>query len=243
MRAYLIAALASIPGAIHADDAAFAYLEANLISTLYHELGHAVIHIQEVPIFGQEEDAADVLSTLLINAHYDEPAARDIITLAAQGYADDAAALEEPIPVWGVHGLDMQRYHTMACLFFGADVDTREYVITDLGLPEERAETCEEEYYLAEWSWGTVLIPMEDAAPTTTLTYKGLSDIGGEEIAFTQDLLIEQVAFLNESYALAKPVTVTLLSCGEANAFYDPETLTIEVCTEFAEDLFYRATR
>ena len=68
-----------------------------------------MIHIQEVPIFGQEEDAADVLSTLLINAHYDEPAARDIVTLAAQGYADDAAALEEPIPVWGVHRQDMQR--------------------------------------------------------------------------------------------------------------------------------------
>ena len=241
MRLITLAALAALPGTAHANDEAYAYLEANLISTLYHELGHAVIHIQEVPIFGQEEDAADMLSTLLINAHYDEPAARDIVELSMRGYADDAAMADEPFPAWALHGSDMQRYHNMACIFYGADVDNRGYVITDLALPDERAETCEEEYYLAEWSWGTVLQPMEDNAPSESFVYTAVAGTDTDALAFTDELLADQVSFLNETYAMDQPVTDELLSCDESTAIYDPETLKIENCTEFAEDLFARA--
>ena len=40
------------------------FVTSNLISVFYHELGHAVIDTMQVPIFGQEEDAADVFSTI-----------------------------------------------------------------------------------------------------------------------------------------------------------------------------------
>ena len=38
------------------------FLTANILGIFYHEFGHAVIDIEDVPIFGQEEDAADVFS-------------------------------------------------------------------------------------------------------------------------------------------------------------------------------------
>jgi hypothetical protein len=44
-----------------------AFVEANILGIFYHELGHAVIDIESVPIFGQEEDAADVFSILFID--------------------------------------------------------------------------------------------------------------------------------------------------------------------------------
>ena len=43
------------------------FVTSNLISFVYHEFGHAVIDTMQVPIFGQEEDAADVFSLLLID--------------------------------------------------------------------------------------------------------------------------------------------------------------------------------
>ena len=42
------------------------FVASNIISVFYHELGHAVIDMMGVPIFGQEEDAADVFSILLL---------------------------------------------------------------------------------------------------------------------------------------------------------------------------------
>ena len=43
------------------------FVALNLISVFYHELGHTVIDTMQVPIFGQEEDAAEAFSILLID--------------------------------------------------------------------------------------------------------------------------------------------------------------------------------
>jgi len=58
--------LALLPAPALAD-----FTDNNLLAIFYHELGHAVIHQMGVPIFGQEEDAADALSILLIDALYE----------------------------------------------------------------------------------------------------------------------------------------------------------------------------
>ncbi|EAQ14442.1 putative metallopeptidase DUF4344 [Maritimibacter alkaliphilus HTCC2654] len=65
------AALVGLPSLAVAQDVE-AFVESNILATLYHELGHALIDIQDVPIFGQEEDAADVLSILLVDAFWEE---------------------------------------------------------------------------------------------------------------------------------------------------------------------------
>jgi hypothetical protein len=44
----------------------------------YHGLGHTVIYAVQRPIFGQEEDAADVFSILLIDEIF-EPESANII--------------------------------------------------------------------------------------------------------------------------------------------------------------------
>ena len=54
------------------------FVTSNLISVFYHELGHAVIETKQVPIFGQEEAAADVFSILLIDEIF-EPESANII--------------------------------------------------------------------------------------------------------------------------------------------------------------------
>ncbi|WP_293450042.1 DUF4344 domain-containing metallopeptidase [Planktotalea sp.] len=85
----------------------------NLLTIFYHELGHAVIHQMQVPIFGQEEDAADTLSILMIDALYEPDAAEEI--------AYDSAALfwaeaQNDPAYWDTHGPDEQRYfNTVAC--------------------------------------------------------------------------------------------------------------------------------
>ncbi|HBN29834.1 MAG TPA: hypothetical protein DD416_01080, partial [Rhodobacteraceae bacterium] len=58
--------LAPLPGAAQSLDADQEdYIRANAIFFLYHELGHALIDILKLPVFGREEDAADVMGVVL----------------------------------------------------------------------------------------------------------------------------------------------------------------------------------
>lgn len=74
--------LGNIAGAIEEDG----FVISNLISVFYHELGHAVIDTMQVPIFGQEEDAADVFSILLIDEIFEPESANIIAYDAAFGF-------------------------------------------------------------------------------------------------------------------------------------------------------------
>ena len=65
IRACLMA-LTLLPAPAFAD-----FTENELLAIFYDELGHAVIDPMQVLIFGQEEDVADSLSILLIDALYD----------------------------------------------------------------------------------------------------------------------------------------------------------------------------
>lgn len=228
------AAALSLPGAASANSTED-FVTANILATLYHELGHALIDIEGVPIFGQEEDAADVLSVLLIDAFYEE---EDAVALAYdtafgfQGEAEAAADEGYEPAFWDVHGPDEQRYYNLVCLFYGANPEERDDVAQELGLPEDRALTCPEEFDLANESWGAVLEDLEVNAPGDTITLGAV-----EQKDAVAALLAEEIALLNQDYALSTPLTVHYAACGEANAYYDPEAVEITICTEYTDHL------
>ncbi|HHB80964.1 MAG TPA: hypothetical protein ENK83_04350 [Aliiroseovarius sp.] len=220
---------------LHAGEATSDFVKSNVLATLYHEFGHALIDIQRLPVFGQEEDAADVASILLIDAFYDEESAVALAYDTAFGFLGESerADAEGQAPAyWDVHGPDEQRYYNLVCLFYGADPDEREAVARDLGLPEERAETCADEFDLANASWGAVFDEMTKAAPGNTIRLGKTN--GPEDVA---QLLKDEVKALNEDFVLAADLTISLDSCGEANAFYDPDAREITICSEFLDDL------
>lgn len=213
------------------DEAQTAYVVSNLLSIFYHELGHALIDVAELPVFGQEEDAADTASILLIDAIYDEGSARDIALDAALGFAAEADLVGDDVPFWSEHGADMQRYFNLVCLFYGADPAQRQDFADDLGLPDERAETCPDEFDLALDSWGPVLEELVDAGAGDTIAL----DIAGTGL--TQDVVREEVFALNAEMRLPAQITVAVESCGEANGFYDPMDRRITICTEYEAHL------
>ena len=87
----------------------------------------------------------DVLSILIIDQVYDEELAQEIAYNAELGFLADAEQAEE-LAFWGVHGLDEQRLYNLICSFYGANPADRIFFAEVLGLPEERADSCHEEY-------------------------------------------------------------------------------------------------
>lgn len=94
-----------------------AFVEANILGIFYHELGHAVIDVEGVPIFAQEEDAADVFSIFMIDALFEEEAAQNLAYDAAIGFWFEAVDRGDDVAWWDVHGPDEQRFSILSACF------------------------------------------------------------------------------------------------------------------------------
>jgi hypothetical protein len=123
---------------------------------LFHEVGHALIDVLELPITGREEDAADQLAAwVLIDADEGNQA---VIDAATSFYGDAEGKVEvEETDFAGEHGLDRQRYFNMVCWVYGSDPEANADLVEDEWLPEERAELFEGEYKLLDRSWTMLL--------------------------------------------------------------------------------------
>lgn len=241
MRSFILAATLAVPTVAMANDDKLAFVEANAIGIFYHELGHALIDIGQVPIFGQEEDAADVASIMLIDQFFDEESAQAVAYDAAWGFfGEHIMAEDEEVTYWGVHGPSLQRFYNTVCLFYGGDPDGRADFAEYFELPEERAEYCPEEYDQALNAWGGVFDEL--AGEGESVGFVAADDgIPGGEVLNT--VIEAEVAYLNEVFNLPLDLLVVVESCGEANAFYDPAAVEIVMCTEFVthlEEMFGR---
>jgi hypothetical protein len=205
-----------------------------MLAIFYHELGHALIDVMQLPVLGLEEDAADVLSVVMIDRLWDAESAEAKVAAAATFWATSALATaeagDEPA-FWGVHSPDERRYFTYLCLYYGGAPEEREAMAIEFGLPEDRAVTCAEEFDLAASSWGVYLDELEAAGPGDSLVWLG----EGKPADYVEAAIREEVDYLNSVWTLPEPVAVQVAPCDEANAFYDPEAKTITMCSEMAE--------
>ena len=132
-------------------------LSAQIIFLLNHELGHALIHVLDLPALGQEEDVADQLAALLMT---DEPMLamwaaemwRTFSGLTGGGQPSSSAFAD-------THDLDEQRYYNVMCWAYGADPLVRSYIAIASQLPPERAMNCQQEYSRLSSAFERLLTP------------------------------------------------------------------------------------
>jgi hypothetical protein len=130
------------------------------ISIFYHELGHALVHVYDLPITGKEEDVVDQLSVFLLTDGTDagEKAALDgarAFYLLAKLYESDIRTLA----YWDEHSLSMQRFYNIICLVYGQNEKKFDYLVKKNILPEDRAGRCRDEYAAVEKAWTKLLAP------------------------------------------------------------------------------------
>ncbi len=130
------------------------------IDAIFHELGHALFDILNVPVFGREEDAADQLSAFLM-LQFGKDVARTTIRGAAFTYLNTKNPRSRAAYA-DVHGTDAQRFFNYVCLAYGGEPAAfRDYV--DQGvLPKARAEGCSREYQLVQRAFAKTILPHID---------------------------------------------------------------------------------
>ncbi|HXU32570.1 MAG TPA: DUF4344 domain-containing metallopeptidase [Thermoanaerobaculia bacterium] len=145
---------------------------AAMVFVFYHELGHALIDIYDLPVTGREEDAVDQLATVMLLETWDGEESELAMTASAEWFDSSAAEREEDPDMADEHALDEQRYYNLLCWTYGSDPDYFADQLEDWELPEERAERCPEEYQRMSRSWDTLLGPhmvevAEEEAPAS----------------------------------------------------------------------------
>lgn len=223
-----------------APDHALRFVESNLIGAFYHEFAHALIDILDLPIYGQEETAADVFSAFAIDAFFVEESARQLVRDNALGFRREAEELEEDgvqPAYWDIYAPDTQRYFTLLCLAYGAGPNSIKELARDMGLPESRAEDCEFEYAQADHAWGGALDRIHDPEGGDSIRMRD-AETDTDAGKLTLEVVTAEVDALNEEFRLPKDLWVSVKPCGEPNAFYYPDEREIVLCVEFADYMF-----
>jgi hypothetical protein len=128
--------------------------------TIYHEVGHALIDLLDLPITGREEDAVDQLSTYILADGTDEGEQWALAGARALYYEDhDQGGDAEARAFWDEHSIDAQRFYNIVCWVYGQNPAKHERLVRDKTLPEERARGCESEFAQIEHSWQVLLAP------------------------------------------------------------------------------------
>ncbi|MEO6393248.1 MAG: DUF4344 domain-containing metallopeptidase [Pyrinomonadaceae bacterium] len=133
-------------------------VQDTLQQTLFHEMGHCLIDVWDLPATGREEDAVDQLATILMLDGTKE--GQDSALNAAKEF-EIASKSEgnEDMKFWDEHSFSKTRFYDMICLVYGSNADKNSNLIGPDKLPAERAEGCEHEFDRAERSWLKLLDP------------------------------------------------------------------------------------
>lgn len=226
------------------------FVTGNLLFAFLHEMGHAHIQEQGLPVLGREEDAADTFATLRL-LKLGANITHNALVAAAKGWFLAAARDEKEgtrVPFYDEHGLDRQRAYNIICLMVGSDPDAFGDLADQAKMPQDRQASCAGDYSNAVWSWEKVLRPHvrgpDQVKQKITITYgpaggypdvvEALRTIGMMEIVAEGE---------TERYAWRRPFTFEARTCGQPDLHWDLSTQRVVVCYEMAVDLgnLYRA--
>lgn len=130
------------------------YVQSNLEFTLLHELAHAVIELNNIPVLGGQEQAADQVALMLLmmaddvnKNDIDLVLLNKLLAISGEWMLEWQKENKDSPPVyWDTHPLAIQRFYEVTCLVYGSNPDKLEALRKDTILPVERAWNCDLEF-------------------------------------------------------------------------------------------------
>jgi hypothetical protein len=113
---------------------------------LMHEVGHALVHVLDLPVLGREEDAADQIAAYFLLAMTPpfEAGKQSAFLLGALWFHEPEALFYTKNSFSDEHSLNPQRQANLACWAYGKDPSRFQHVIKFM--TKARAARCGQEY-------------------------------------------------------------------------------------------------
>ncbi len=220
------------------------FVVGNMLFTVSHEMGHAVIGQMELPVLGREEDAADsfaIIGALKIGTE----CSQGVLHAAAQAwFSHDRRDRKQgtAYAFYGEHGVNLQRGYQVVCLAVGSDPEKFSDLADQTDLPDDRRKSCQIDYNNTAWSWDKLLAPYRRAPDAPKQVIDAVyQDATGPLAPYAQTFremqFLETVAeYFAGKFAWPNPLTLEMKSCGQVNARWRPSIRTVELCYEMAEE-------
>jgi len=139
------------------------------IFSFFHETGHGLIDLLDLPAVGREEDSVDQLATLILISSGDEGVS---MALSGAHWFQLQTKDGHSTPFWDEHAFDGQRFYNILCLIYGSDPKKYAGFVSSGNLPEERAARCPDEYAKINKAWEKLLQPHLTNGAATNINYK-----------------------------------------------------------------------
>lgn len=124
-----------------------------------HEIGHALIDVYNLPVTGNEEDAADRLAAYVNLAELGEDGERSVFAAAEAFDQESKQNGSSGKNLADEHLLQEQRFYNSLCMIYGSNPTKYADIVTKGYLPKERASKCQSEYQRAADAWASLLEP------------------------------------------------------------------------------------
>jgi Putative metallopeptidase len=124
-----------------------------------HEIGHALIDTYNLPITGNEEDAADRCSSFINLTELGEDGVNAVLAAADAFAIESKNTSSTKRNLADEHLLQEQRFYNSLCMIYGSNTTKYSYILDEQYLPRERAVRCPQEYERTVDSWSNLLTP------------------------------------------------------------------------------------
>jgi Putative metallopeptidase len=115
-----------------------------------HEVGHALVHMLDLPITGREEDVADQIATFLTLREINDPEVAEVapwVVLGGMWFFDTDQRRRDITPyLAGEHALDGQRRVNIGCWSYGSDPKAFAALARVFTGASDRLLRCPDEY-------------------------------------------------------------------------------------------------
>lgn len=209
---------------------------------LYHEAGHALVDQFELPVIGQEEDAVDAFAALQVLDLYENNIDILLDTAEAMLLMHEDVLENDDIDYFDEHDLDIQRAYRIICYGYGTDQKRYKAAADWVEMPAERRESCTDDTDLTWASWDTLLenTYLEENAPAKAVSveFSPTTEYSREKSLLDESGLMQDVSvYLGQTFNWPNALKIEAQECGEPNAYYDPDTVSITICYEMLSEL------
>ena len=135
------------------------YAKDAIEHTFYHELGHALVDLLNIPVLGKEEDAVDDFGIIMLIFTKEDGEERAIS--AAELFFMEGLEVEEfsSEDLMDEHSLDDQRGYRSLSLVYGSNPEKYEDIAEDLKMDEDMRLMSQEMFEQQSINWLRLLKP------------------------------------------------------------------------------------
>jgi hypothetical protein len=227
------------------------FVSGNILFVICHEVAHAAMTQMKLPVLGRAEDAADSFATLRL-IRIGSAFSRRVLAEATKGWFLSARRDQETgdkVVYYDEHGLDQQRAYQIVCLMVGSDKNKFKDLASETKLPEDRQDSCAEDYSGASYAWDLLLkshlrAPDQPKTKIDVVYGEAKAGLSPAARAARSILFLETVSQnLADTFVWPASFTLEMQSCGFPNARWVLSTHKLTVCYELAADFaeLYRA--